>query len=488
MKNFIKYLFLLTVLPVCCIACEEEGTGWNPSMIPDDPELPQPGQNADRKAPLYWSVYEYAYESEETLRDPETGIVMGSIDIAEGEWNRIIDWVAENLKPYGYDMICTDGFMAMTADTSLDASGYMTTYGSMPLKTLIAKAKAKGLKIGIYDNPLWLHGPDETLVEGTNINFGSLRYNDALDRDVVLYPGADDVFGWVVPSHRGAREYIDGFFKYYKSIGVEFIRMDFLCLFERANGAGSMSGKGYGRENYKLALQYINESASKYGVFTSLVMPNMDNDAELEAMYGDMARIVADTFHGGWDHVSGRERGRVYDGWPCCHNQFDGYVHWSHLSGRDKIILDGDFQRLNTLASDAECEFVISLNLLAGGPVAVADQYNTIGDRLKFYQNEEMLALNADRFVGKPLGDRSNLWDEENQIWYGQMSDGSWIVGLFNRENDARTRSVDFSRLGIGGRMKVRDLWKHADEGEADRLNVRLEPHSCKIVKLTPAE
>ncbi|MDE5708704.1 MAG: glucan 1,6-alpha-isomaltosidase, partial [Alistipes sp.] len=180
MKNFIKYLFLLTVLPVCCMACEEEGTGWNPSMIPDDPELPQPGPAVDCKAPLYWSVYEYCREAE----------IAGdkAINMSDTEWDRVIDWVAENLKPYGYDMLCTDGFMAMTSDISLDASGYMTTYGTMPLRTLIAKAKAKGLKIGIYDNPLWLHGPDETLVEGTNITFGSLRYNDALDRDVVLYP------------------------------------------------------------------------------------------------------------------------------------------------------------------------------------------------------------------------------------------------------------------------------------------------------------
>ena len=86
------------------------------------------------------------------------------------------------------------------------------------------------------------------------------------------------------------------------------------------------------------------------------------------------------------------------------------------------------------------------------------------------------------------MSDSRNLQDEENQIWYGQMSDGSWIVGLFNREDDARTRSVDFSRLGIGGRMKVRDLWKHADEGEASSLTVRLEPHACKIVKLTKIE
>lgn len=62
---------------------------------------------------------------------------------------------------------------------------------------------------------------------------------------------------------------------------------------------------------------------------------------------------------------------------------------------------------------------------MAGGPVTVADQYSTIGDNLKFYQNEEMLALNTDKFVGKPLS--SSIIDAKNQIWYGQMA---MVIGL----------------------------------------------------------
>ena len=122
---------------------------------------------------------------------------------------------------------------------------------------------------------------------------------------------------------------------------------------------------------------------------------------------------------------------------------------------------------------------------MAGGPITVADQYSTIGDNLKFYQNEEMLALNTDKFVGKPLS--SSIIDAKNQIWYGQMANGDWIVGLFNRDSSAQSRSVKFADLGIKGKMKVRDLWRHADEGETDQLNVKLSAHACKIVRLTKA-
>ena len=202
-------------------------------------------------------------------------------------------------------------------------------------------------------------------------------------------------------------------------------------------------------------------------------MPHLYYDAEIEKLCGNMVRIVSDTANGGWWHYSDCERGKSYTTWPNCLNMFDGFVYWSHISGRGKVLLDGDFIRLNTFNTDAEKESVVSLQLMAGGPVSIADQYT----------NTELLALNADGFVGKPLSDVLNSRD--SQIWYGQMTDGSYVVGLFNRDDNAMSFNVDFKTLGIDGSWKVRDLWKHADEGTATKLSVNLPAHACKIVKLT---
>lgn len=62
--------------------------------------------------------------------------------------------------------------------------------------------------------------------------------------------------------------------------------------------------------------------------------------------------------------------------------------------------MDPDFVQLNTLASDAEREFHISMLLVSGSPIGITDQYNTIGDCAKFYKNTEMLELNKLDFVG----------------------------------------------------------------------------------------
>ena len=436
------------------------------------PDLPVvEGIHDNVKAPLYWSVYEYCYDQE------RQGV--GTIDITPEEWDKIIDFVATNLKPHGYDMICTDGFIAMLAT---DNSGYMTQYGSISLKDLVAKCKAKGLKLGVYDNPLWIHGPRDTKIEGTDYTFGNLYYNGSTQ---VVNPGVDDMwFHWIVAENPGAKEYIDGFFKHYKELGVEFIRMDFLSWYEDGKDRGmGVVGRGYGRECYARAMAYIGEAAKKYGIFTSLVMPHNFNDAEIEARYGNMMRIVCDTGGGGWWHTSAQDKGKSYASWPQCMNQFDGFTYWSHLSGRNKIILDGDFIRLNKFDTDAERETVISLQLMAGGPVAAADQYSTIGNNLKFYVNDELLALNKDGFVGKPLSDK--LGDKKNEIWYGKMTNGDYVVGLFNRSDNTASVSVKLSDIGISGEKNVRDLWKHTDEGKASVVSANIPAHGCKIVKLS---
>lgn len=476
-KKLTSTLFVLALL--VSGGCGDGGTEWRPDEIPEDSQTEKEELEYHRyKAPLYWSVYEYCKKQEDAGNK--------KIDMAEGTWQDIINFVAEHMAPYGFDMICTDGFIAMDGTTEPDEFGYMTRYGDMRLDKLVAMCKRKGLKLGVYDNPLWVHGPHETLVKGTNVRLGDLLYKQG--EDEVNHPDATDLFPWAVASRKGTKELIDGFFEYYKKMGVEYIRMDFLSWYEDGNDRyAGIQGRGYGREEYRLALRYICESADKYGIFTSLVMPHLYEDAEIEKEYGHMVRIVSDTAMGGWLHFSEGDRGKVYTQWPQCMNMFDGFVHWSHIGGRNKVILDGDFTRLNTFKTEGEKQSVISLQLMAGGPIAIADVPGDSFDLedLKYIQNKEMLALNTDGFVGKPLSDAAGSWDAKTQIWWGKMTNGDYVVGLFNREDTRQKRVIDFREIGIDGEMNIRDLWTHEDEGKASILDVELMPHSCKIVKLT---
>jgi len=125
----------------------------------------------------------------------------------------------------------------------------------------------------------------------------------------------------------------------------------------------------------------------------------------------------------------------------------------------------------------------LSLCLMAGAPVTVADEYSTIGEHLWVYQNREMLALNSDGFVGKPL--TADPADESSQTWKGRMSDGDWIVGFFNRENNVRNRSIDFGSLGLTRDASVRDLWQHQDLGLMKSYSAWVPHHGCVIVRIS---
>ena len=254
MKNIFGFGIWMAVFATLFVGCVNR----------DEVNMSSDTDTKVRTSPLYWSVYEYCWLLE------KQGIPASDMDISEEQWDKIIDWVATELKPYGYDMVCTDGFIPMLVR---DDSGYMTHYGSMSLKKLVEKCKARGLKVGVYDNPLWIHGADSTPVEGADgITFGDLKYKEG---DTVLRSDVKDTwFSWVVVSHPGAKEYIDNFFKHFSQMGIDYIRMDFLSWYEDGMDRGmGVVGRGYGRDAYEQALKYISEAASKYGVFTSLVMP-----------------------------------------------------------------------------------------------------------------------------------------------------------------------------------------------------------------------
>lgn len=479
----VKYITVL-VLALCAIllvgACKDDG--FNEMKTPSSydkvslPPLPQIEDMHSYKAPLYWSIYEYMKTGESEGRGLDECVYTLE------QWIEVLDWVKKELLPYGYDMVCTDGAGTFRAE---NGSPYMTHQSSLAFKDLVKAAHERGIRVGIYDNPMWIHCDKDVLIPGTQYTAGSLIYDPNSD-DFVEHPGHQDIWHvWGLATHPGAREWIDGFFKYYHEMGVDMIRMDFLNWYEDGYSRLEQDycGPGYGRVNYAKALSWCAESAKKYGIFLSLVMPNLYNDAELESKYGNMFRIVSDTWEGTWSFTSGYERGKSWPNWPNCRNQFDGFTYWSHLAGKGKAILDGDFTRLNTYASDAEKEFVISLQLLAGGPIAASDRPTTIGDNLRFYTNIEMLALNTDRFVGHPLDKTLN--SHGSNIWHGTMTDGSHIVGFFNREDEPKEFSLHLSELGLSGEYKVRDLWRHANEGMASELHPTVPAHGCKIVKLT---
>lgn len=426
-------------------------------------------QSNPYKAPLYWSPYEYHITRE----------MAGVQDnyISEEDLLANVNWVESNLKSYGYNMVCMDGW----GDVSqINENGYRKSHSSHwqhDYAWWSNLLQSKGMTLGMYENPLWLHvdaNDTTTKIVGTNLNVSSL-----------LDPNEETLwFKWVQVDRPGAEEYVKGYVKYYADMGIKYLRVDFLSWFESGydRNLGTV-GPQRTREQYGKALRWMREACDANGVYLSLVMPNLFNNAELEKLYGHLFRINEDTGEGTWYKFSDKDRGHRFPTWSQYANAFDGFVYWSQVAGQNKVQLDGDFIRINTFANDTEKRSVISLNVLAGGPLTISDQYNTIGNDLWLYQNTELLELNAAKFVAKPLS--SDPTKTESQIWRGQLNNGDWIVGLFNRENTPQQRTVNFlEQFGISGTAMVRDLWQHANLGQKNSVSVTLPPHGSMIFKI----
>ena len=438
--------------------------------------------------PLYWIAYEQCFITDQP--------------ITQLRFLANVDWVANNFRSHGYDMICTDGWIEDSTRTNLN--GYITHYNdnwTMTWQDLINYCNARGLKLGVYYNPLWVtpsavNDISKTVI-GTNIKVG-----DIVDKNYV-YPGFNpqnlpgDRFGylfnrsndktlwWVDVARPGAKEYIQGYVKYFKNMGVRYLRIDFLSWYEDGMDKGTMVGRNHGRNNYATALQWIKEAAGT-DMELSLVMPHLYNNGELELQNGDMARINEDCWTGSWFRFSDMDRGIKRSGWSQYANAFDGLIYWSKFFGKGKMIADADMLRLNTFANDSERMAAVSLCAMAGAPINIADQYDTIGNSAWVYQNSEILDLNKQGFVGKPI--KSDPLDNYNsQRWVGMLPDGSWVVGLFNREGSNQWRGVDFwIDLGINGSCTMRDLWAHKNFGPATFFGLDMVPRSCFIYKVTP--
>ncbi|MFT3861871.1 hypothetical protein [Micropruina sp.] len=449
------------------------------------PSVPRTSRNSvwSRRGPgpLYWNTYGYNFPND--------------APIPEAQWRANIDWLARDFAPSGYTMANTDGWVEWSTRTT--DNGYVISYSDEwehDWRYWQGYLHKRGMELGVYYNPLWV--TESALLDRSKTVLGR---PDIAVADLVA-PG--DLFStkgegrglyWVDVNRAGAKEYVQGYVRYFAELGVRYLRVDFLSWYETGMDAGiGEVGVRHGREAYATALSWMDEAAGDT-MLLSLVMPQLENDAELELAHGDMVRINADADRGGWQRLSGG-RQNYQPVWPNWFNPFCGFTGWSHRSGRGQLILDGDFLMPSTLADDEERKTMINLMVIAGSPVTIADTHETIGEYGWVFTNPELLALHRAGLVGRPLF-RNGLryWDDpaarDTERWAGQLPDGSWAVALFNRgDHDTVTRSIDFAAdLGFDGGGTVRDLWAHTEQGGQGSITVSLRPHASRIFRVTPA-
>lgn len=138
---------------------------------------------------------------------------------------------------------------------------------------------------------------------------------------------------------------------------------------------------------------------------------------------------------------------------------------------------------------------LLAAPLILGCPIEELDSFT-----LNLLTNDEVIAINQD-----PLGKPARLTVDEDgiQAWVKPMADGSYAVGWFNIDGygktpqsyfhwgDEKPREVnlDFSKIGLKGKWKLRNVWTQKDLGEVESgYKTSIPHHGVFLARLYPSK
>ena len=132
------------------------------------------------------------------------------------------------------------------------------------------------------------------------------------------------------------------------------------------------------------------------------------------------------------------------------------------------------------IAANAPPPSLLSAPLLIGCDMTQLDEFT-----LSLLTNDEVIDVSQDA-LGTQAGRVSK--DEDAEVWAKDLQDGGKAIGLFNRGDEEAKVTADFSKLGVNGAQRVRDLWRQKDLGEfADKFAANVPPHGVVLVKIMTA-
>jgi alpha-galactosidase len=348
-------------------------------------------------------------------------------------WNKFAGKVtAEDVKGMADALVASGmdklGYVYVNIDDTWeqgrDAQGNITTNRKFPdMKSLAAYVHSKGLKIGIYSSP----GP--TTCAGYEGSFGH-ELQDA---------------------------------KTYASWGIDYLKYD-LC--------GARTIYPSSEENHRGLYQKMGEALQQAGhpVVFSL------------CQYGENDPWKWGTKTGGnlW-----RTTGDISDHWESMDRigfsqiTISSYTRPGHWNDPDMLEVG------NGGMTGDEYRTHMSLWSMLAAPLIAGNDLRTMSDETKsILMNKEVIAVDQDS-AAKPVAMLSTVGEVET-LWR-PMADGSVIVGIYNRGDDATTSELQLSKVpGLAGKkLQARDLWLHSDVPiKGDQYTAKVAKHGVVLLRV----
>ncbi len=164
---------------------------------------------------------------------------------------------------------------------------------------------------------------------------------------------------------------------------------------------------------------------------------------------------------------------------------FAGPGHWNDP---DMLVVGwvgwGDHLHYTDLTPDEQYTHV-SLWALLSAPLLLGCDLNKLDDfTMNLITNDEVIAIDQDP-LGKQAVPVPVIKTDAIQVYKKELSDGNWAVGVFNLDKATKSFKLDFKKIGLPGRVRIRDVWRQKNLGTFDdAFTVKVPAHGVYLFKL----
>lgn len=339
---------------------------------------------------------------------------------------------------------------------------FPSAFGNKGFKPLSAYVHSLGLKFGIHV----MRGIPRQAVWAKSPVLGAKGITADMIADTAsTCTWMNHMYGLDM-SKPGAQAYLNSILALYASWGVDFIKVDDIA-------------RPYHKEEiegYQKAIQHCGRPI----VLSVSPGDTHIDEADHVKKYANMWRM-ADDFWDNWDQILHMFKyAELWQGvggpghWPDCDMLQIGKLSKRGPVGPERYsrFTNDELYTHMTFWSIFRSPLIIGGNLPENRDIEV-----------KLFTNKEVLDVNQHGENPKEL----YVNKDSNMVWYSHVAGSKDIyAAFFNLSDNPNPVKIDFSAVGLKGRIKVRDLWKKQDVGSyKDSYQQTINKHGAALFRLS---
>ncbi|MET3942153.1 alpha-galactosidase [Paenibacillus sp. PvP094] len=399
--------------------------------------------------------------------------------VTEEEIRGNAEYMAEHLKPFGWNYITVDiqwyepyanssqyrAFVPLVMDEYsrlMPAENrFPSAEGGQGFKPLADYVHSLGLKFGIH---IMRGIPRQAAHAATPILNTTVTARDIAHTNSIC-PWNTDMYG-VDASKEGAQAYYDSLFELYAEWGVDLVKVDDIA-----------ASRLY--DTHQPEIELISKAIERCGRPMVLSLSPGPAPVEYSAFFAEHANMwrVTDDFWDQWPLLLDMfDRCRTWQGipeagcWPDCDMLPLGHIGIRSVDG-------GGADRWTRFTRDEQLTMmslwsIFRSPLIFGGELRDCDEWT-----LSLLTNKEVLRLNQDSHGAKERLRQGNLI-----VWTAEAADQSRYAALFNVGDSELPVSLSVDDIGLTGFTSGTELWNETPaELTEDVLQMNIPSHGVRL-------